>query len=176
MYGYVLVNKPELKFKEFDIYQSYYCGLCEALGERYGMKGRLTISYDMTFLVLLLNALYEPKEYCVNEHCIVHPIGKHQKRRSFVSDYVADMNMLMTYYKCMDDWNDERKISQKMMAEIIRKNMRMLLAKYPQKCKRLQKEFKRLHTYEKNNCNDMDKVSSCFGTILGTLFAIKNDE
>ena len=79
MYGYVLVNKPELKFKEFDIYQSYYCGLCEALGERYGMKGRLTISYDMTFLVLLLNALYEPKEYCVNEHCIVHPIGKHQK-------------------------------------------------------------------------------------------------
>ncbi len=39
----VLVNKPELKFKrEFDVYQSYYCGLCEALGERYGMKGRLT--------------------------------------------------------------------------------------------------------------------------------------
>ena len=176
MYGYVLVNKPELKFKEFDIYQSYYCGLCEALGERYGMKGRLTISYDMTFLVLLLNALYEPKEYCVNERCIVHPIGKHQKRRSFVSDYVADMNMLMTYYKCVDDWNDERKISQKMMAEIIRKNMRMLLAKYPQKCKRLQKQFKQLHTYEKNNCNDIDKVSSCFGTILGTLFAIKNDE
>ncbi len=140
------------------------------------MKGRLTISYDMTFLVLLLNALYEPKESCVKERCIVHPIGKHQKRRSFVSDYVADMNILMTYYKCIDDWNDERKISQKMMAEIIRKNMRMLLAKYPQKCKRLQKQFKQLHTYEKNNCNDIDKVSSCFGTILGTLFAIKNDE
>jgi len=59
---------------------------------------------------------------------------------------------------------------------LIVNNMCMLLAKYPQKCKRLQKQFKQLHTYEKNNCNDIDKVSSCFGTILGTLFAIKNDE
>lgn len=176
MYGYILVNKPELKFKEFDIYQSYYCGLCEALGERYGMKGRLTISYDMTFLALLLHALYEPKESYVKESCIVHPIGKHKKRRSFLSDYVADMSILMTYYKCMDDWNDEHKVSQKIMADSIRKNMRMLSAKYPQKYKRVQKEFKHLHFYEKNNCDDIDTVSSCFGNILGTIFAVNNDE
>ncbi|MEI3292775.1 MAG: DUF5685 family protein [Thomasclavelia ramosa] len=31
MFGYVVVNKPELKFKEFDVYQSYYCGLCKTL-------------------------------------------------------------------------------------------------------------------------------------------------
>ena len=31
MYGYVVVNKPELKIKEYDMYRSYYCGLCEEL-------------------------------------------------------------------------------------------------------------------------------------------------
>jgi len=176
MYGYVLVNKPELKFKEFDIYRSYYCGLCEALGERYGMKGKLAISYDMTFLVLLLNSLYEPSVSYVKEHCIVHPIGKHQKRRSFVTAYVADMDILMTYYKCIDDWNDERKVSQKLMAEAIRRNIRMIFAKYPQKCKQLRRTFKQLHLYEKCQSDDIDAVSSCFGDILGTIFAMKNDE
>ena len=46
MYGYVVVNKPELKFREFDVYRSYYCGLCRSLGEAYGIAGKFSISYD----------------------------------------------------------------------------------------------------------------------------------
>ena len=38
MFGYVTVNKPELKFKEFDMYQAYYCGLCRVLREKYGLN------------------------------------------------------------------------------------------------------------------------------------------
>lgn len=54
MYGYVIVNKPELKFKEYDRYRSYYCGLCDILREQYGIRGQVSLSYDMTFLVILL--------------------------------------------------------------------------------------------------------------------------
>ena len=36
MFGYIVVNKPEMKFREFDVYQSYYCGLCRSLKDRYG--------------------------------------------------------------------------------------------------------------------------------------------
>ena len=39
VYGYVVVNKPELKIKEYDVYRSYYCGLCDELKERYGAGG-----------------------------------------------------------------------------------------------------------------------------------------
>ena len=39
VYGYVVVNKPELKIKEYDVYRSYYCGLCDELKERYGVNG-----------------------------------------------------------------------------------------------------------------------------------------
>lgn len=39
MFGYVVVNKPELKIKEFDIYKGYYCGLCRSLKKRYGFYG-----------------------------------------------------------------------------------------------------------------------------------------
>ena len=36
MFGYIIVNKAEMKFKEFDVYHSYYCGLCRKLKEKYG--------------------------------------------------------------------------------------------------------------------------------------------
>ncbi len=40
MYGYIVVDQPELKFREFDKYRSYYCGLCDSLAEAHGLKGR----------------------------------------------------------------------------------------------------------------------------------------
>ena len=69
MFGYIIVNKPEMKFKDFDLYQSYYCGLCRTLKEQSGRRGQLTLSYDMTFLVLLLTSLYEPKTQIGRASC-----------------------------------------------------------------------------------------------------------
>ena len=54
MFGYVIVNKPELKIKDFDTYQSFYCGLCKALHEDFGRRGQLTLNFDLTFLAILL--------------------------------------------------------------------------------------------------------------------------
>ena len=48
MYGYVVVNKPELKIKEYDMYRSYYCGLCEELLSDYGINGQISIRYDIS--------------------------------------------------------------------------------------------------------------------------------
>ena len=62
MFGYITVDKPEMKVKDFYRYKAYYCGLCKSLQENYGLKGRVTLSYDVTFLVLVLTSLYEPKE------------------------------------------------------------------------------------------------------------------
>ena len=59
MFGYVTIDKPELKIREFDEYRSFYCGLCRELRERYGIPGQISLSYDMTFVILLLSGLYE---------------------------------------------------------------------------------------------------------------------
>lgn len=52
MFGYVTANKPELKMREFGRYKAFYCGLCRRLGKTNGAVSRLTLSYDMTFLIL----------------------------------------------------------------------------------------------------------------------------
>ena len=54
MFGYISINKAEMKFKDYDVYHSYYCGLCKVLKECYGRRGQVTLSFDMTFLVICL--------------------------------------------------------------------------------------------------------------------------
>ena len=76
MYGYVNINKMELRLKEIYEFQGFYCGLCETLGERYGVSGRFSLSYDMTFLIVLLTSLYEPDSAIVSKRCLVHPLKK----------------------------------------------------------------------------------------------------
>ena len=48
MFGYIAINKAEMKFKDYDVYQAYYCGLCRRLKECYGKRGQLTLSYDIS--------------------------------------------------------------------------------------------------------------------------------
>lgn len=61
MYGYVQVYRPDLRFREYEVYRSHYCGLCHTLQQHCNAISRLTLSYDFTFLSLLLDALYEPE-------------------------------------------------------------------------------------------------------------------
>ena len=62
MFGYVTINKPEIRFKDYDMYRSYYCGLCRSLNSGYGFSARMTLNYDMAFLVILLTGLYDTEE------------------------------------------------------------------------------------------------------------------
>ena len=109
MFGYVNINKPEMKIKDYDTYRSYYCGLCTALKKTCGLCGQMSLSYDMTFLYVLLTDLYEPETRIVKRRCLAHPFSTHPARINDIAEYVADMNVLLTFYKCMDDWRDERK-------------------------------------------------------------------
>ena len=103
MFGYVIINKGDMKFKEFDIYHSYYCGLCQMLKKQYGFTGQLTLTYDMTFAVMLLSSLYEPEvsEDVVN--CVAHPFEKHQTRQTIYTEYGAPLSYVTCGQNVPDD-------------------------------------------------------------------------
>ncbi|MDO5402955.1 MAG: DUF5685 family protein [Eubacteriales bacterium] len=175
MYGYVVVNKPELKFKEYDLYRSYYCGLCDVLKREYGFCGQMSISYDMTFLILLLSGLYEPKTSFYKGRCVAHPIVSHEYRRNEVSSYVADMNILMTYYKCMDDWEDEKKVTRRLIAGSLKKDIEKIRMKYTKKAAVIEKALKDLARAEKSDETNIDEVSAYFGNIMAVMTDMKED-
>ncbi len=176
MFGYVIINKGDMKFKEFDIYHAYYCGLCRLLKEKYGLTGQLSLSYDMTFVIILLSGLYEPdtvKEEC---RCAAHPFGKHLVKRNKFTEYAADMNILLCYYKCMDDWTDDRKYGKRLYAGLLKKGYHKVERKYPEKVRRIECAMRQLMQREKEGCGDIDEMSRLFGEIMAEILVYKEDE
>ena len=43
MTGYVIADKPEMKVREFELYNSYYCGVCKSIAARYGLDANLCV-------------------------------------------------------------------------------------------------------------------------------------
>lgn len=176
MFGYITINKPELKIREFDEYMAYYCGLCGALRKHYGLKGQISLSYDLTFLAMLLTGLYDAKTEDVPCKCIFHPMDKrHRKENKFLC-YTADMNILLTYYKCRDDWTDEKKAAGAIYAGTLHKQYQNLQKRYPEKTAAIEELFDTLSQAEKAEVDDIDFLSGCFGNILSEVFAYRKDE
>lgn len=176
MFGYVVVNKGDLKFREFDTYHSYYCGLCRSLKERYGFKGQLSLSYDMTFLVILLTGLYEPEIREKRTKCVVHPFGKQLTRRNEFTDYGADMNVLFTCYKCRDDWEDEKKLLKLAYGKLMKGSFKGIGRKYGEKVKRIDSLMRRITREEQSGTEDIDRMAGLFGEVVGEIFAVRSDE
>lgn len=176
MFGYVLIDKQELKFKEYDIYKSYYCGLCQTLNNRSGRFAQLTLNYDMTFLQLLLTGLYEPQTEIKSFKCKLHPLKKTLKRTNVITEYIADMNLFLAYLNCIDDWKDEKKLSKKIYSLLIKNKVKKIKQKYPQKTSKLEQIIQKSSEYEKKNKYDIDIISSYSGELMSELFLYKQDE
>ena len=158
MFGYIIVNKAEMKFKEFDVYHSYYCGMCRDLKKKYGVCGQLSLSYDMTFLAILLTGLYEPQTCRESCKCIVHPFESHETRRNVFTEYAADMNMLFAYYKCQDDWEDEKKILKLAYGRLLEGKAGRLKAIYADKVRKINLLMQDFSDAEKEKDTDIDAL------------------
>lgn len=176
MFGYIVINKAEMKFKDYDIYHSYYCGLCKRLKDCYGRRGQITLSYDMTFLIVLLTGLYEPETSIDTVNCIAHPFEKHVTRTNVYSDYAASMNLILTYYKCKDDWNDERKKKSYAVMQALSSKIKEINKKYPEKVSRVSANLQKLSILEMENEQNIDLMAGLFGEIMAELFAYRHDE
>lgn len=176
MFGYVIINKGDMKFKEFDIYQAYYCGLCRSLKKKYGVLGQMTLSYDMTFVIMLLTGLYESETIQGSCKCVAHPFEKHMTIMNEFTEYAADMNILMSYYKCMDDWKDDKKYGKRLYAQLLEKAYYKIESKYGAKVRCVETLMRQIVKKEKEGCTDIDEMSRLFGEIMAEVMVYKKDE
>jgi len=176
MFGYVTVYKPELKIKEFEKYKAYYCGLCKKLREDFGFLEQMTLTYDMTFVILLLTSLYEPETKSLEKHCVIHPLKKHWILQNEVTSYAAAMNVVLAYYHMKDNWEDERSIQGFIGKTTLKNSVEKIVKVYPRVCEVIEEAIKELRTYEKENYTQIDIVAGCFGKLMAELLTYKKDE
>lgn len=176
MFGYIVVNKPELKIREFDVYKEYYCGLCHGLKRNYGVKGQFCLTYDYVFLVMILTGLYEPEEIRNKKKCILHPVRNQIIRDNKFIDYVSDMGIVLTRLKCADDWTDERKIVRKAYGDMLKNAYERIKEKYPEKIEIVEQSLMNIAKAEKENEYNIDVVSGYFGRAFEEICAVYEDE
>lgn len=176
MFGYVKINKMDLTFREYEHYRGYYCGLCKYLKDNHGEISRLTLNYDITFLILVLSALYRPKSNIIEEGCITNPFKKKKKIINEITEYAASMNVLLAYYKLEDNLNDENRIKDKVAYNLYKKKLKLAYEKYPKKAEFIKAQLEELNKLEKEKNINIDMVSNTFGALMGEVFVYKNDD
>ena len=176
MFGYVIVNKPELKIKDFDIYRSFYCGLCQCLKKEFGQLSRFSLNYDMTFLAILLTALYEPPTEEKMKRCMVHPMQKRRMYDNIYLSYAAEMTIVLTYLKCEDNWQDEHSHTSHMYQKVLKHRYESIKQKYPEKVTRIEKALTALGEEEKKGTKDLDLLASYTGRFMAEILCYKEDE
>lgn len=177
MFGYIMINKPELKVREYNRYHAYYCGMCHQLKEKFGRGGQIALNYDMVFMAALLTGLYEGEETISEGRCFVHPLAKHEAISNTFVDYAADMTILLGYYDRLDGWEDEREVKALLTTLPLKRKVKRLKHQYPRQYKAVQQYLSFLHQAEKagENALPLDEISGYTGNLLAEIFCIKED-
>ena len=132
VFGYLKINRYELKLKDVIRHKKYYCTLCNDIGKQIGMSFRLFTSFDVTIFLHLFDMLYDDKI----EYRIFCPLKPFQKKKTLSISKTAlhlctFLNAYWVYVKLVDDANDSH------MMAIFRRNR----AKSFQKRRKIKKLF-----------------------------------
>lgn len=169
MFGYIRINRDELKIKEYRCFKAYYCGVCKAISRRYGFAARMGLSYDAAFLALLRCAVLEEEPQAASCSCIANPLAK----RPVVCEnthiaYAAMVNTLLTYFKLRDDWRDNHSVKALLLRPLI--PVRRLRDK--PLFWQVKEQMDKLSALEKAGCDVPDEAADATGRMMEAVFSL----
>ncbi len=175
MLGYVRAYKPEMKFKDYEIYKGVYCTLCKSLGKRYGVLSRFILSYDLTFFALVRMAVRSVCPAFKASHCTFNPAKKCLDCNRDNEDiaYAADVSILMMYHKLCDNICDSKPL-KRLLCRLFLPYAKHL---YKNACNRvgdvykvLEEQMLRQQKLEENNAS-LDEAADPSAVMLSELLA-----
>lgn len=176
MFGYVFPVLSALNEEQKQRYRSFYCGVCHALGSRFGRVRRISLSNDMAFLALLLTSLYEPETVKQTARCGVHPLKTHLYLSSPMIDYAADMNALLFWYKCRDQRMDDHSYTGKAGESLFRDAKEKAAERWPRQAGEIMTALSALWQEEGKSAPDPDHLCNLSGDMLGAVFVPRPED
>lgn len=175
MFGYMTADLQTMTEAQKLRYRGCYCGLCRSIGRRCGQMSRCALTYDMVFLALLLHSLYEPAERGEARPCPVHPLRRRESWASEATAYAADMNVLLAYENCLDDWRDERKLLRGAEAKLLERPAAEAAGRNPRQAAAIHAALENLREIELRGEPSPDPGANAFGGLMAELFVWRED-
>lgn len=170
MFGYIAPDFNLLNDEQKDRYRQYYCGLCRELKRQSGQAGRLLLSNDLTFLSVLLISLGSADPQTETFRCPLHPLQPRHGISSGINRYVADMNLLLMYYKCVDARSDDRSLSGKAGIRYLQDIFCRIKSEYPRQAEQVRSALEEIWSLERAGSDNIDRLCNLSGRMLGSVF------
>ncbi len=186
MLGYVTCEKAELKVKEYELYSSYYCGVCKSIGSRYSQLARMVLSYDSVFLAMILDGMDGTAPDVTEGSCMLHPVKGKNIAESRGIEYSADVMLILAWFNYLDDLNDAdtgerpagesaapglaKSTAMKVAGRSLKKAYSGLSGKYPELCESITSRIDELSRLEKEKCRSLDEAAEAFAQIMLSIF------
>lgn len=171
MFGYVFIDQPEMKIKDYAFFKCYYCGLCKALKREYSETARLLLNYDCAFLYVLAAAMDKTPAAVKKERCFSSPV----KKKFYVSDagaeYAAAVNVMLAVKKYGDDVRDDKSPLSWTLTHVYGRAYRRARERFPETARNIEEGLRALYSLEAAGTEDVDRVAHEFAQLLAAIFA-----
>ena len=168
MFGYVRPPLGELSQEETDRFQRAYCGLCHALGERYGLAARFVLNYDFTYLAILLSDGTEGERR--EARCPSSPIRKRTYNAPVdAAALAADESVILAYWQLRDGVADHdwlHGLKYRSISKLLEPAYRKAAALRPDYDEAVRRQLRLLAQLEDEQCPSIDRAADAFAVLL----------
>lgn len=157
-----------LSEEEQQRFSAVYCGLCRALGERYGLGARFILNYDFAFLALLLS---DPTAQEMRHRgCIAHPFkGRDYYLSSDALELAADCSVILAWWQLKDGVRDHGALGglkYRAAAAALSSAYHKAREKRPEFDRSTREHLQKLAELEAERCPSMDEAADTFARLL----------
>ena len=165
MFGYVRTDTPYLFIKDDKLYRAMYCGVCKGISEVCGQSARMGLSYDVTFLSVLLHNLAGIDVKIEKSHCLTHCIRSRQMAEvDELTRQLGALNTALVYFKYTDDIADGDKGRGKRLW--FKKGYRKVQKKYPEIARIVRENMQAQEKVEAAKTDSIDRAADATATML----------
>lgn len=177
MHGYVRPPLGTLPQAEAERFRRAYCGLCHALGERYGLGERFILNYDFTYLAILLSDGEEPPPAW--GRCPVSPLRRqaYQPQTPALA-LAADESVILAYWQSRDGVADHgvvKGLKYRAGSAALRGAYRKAAQARPGFDQAVRQQLSILARLEADKCPSLDQPADAFAALLAGAAAEVDD-
>ena len=165
MFGYVRTDTPYLYIKDDRLYRAMYCGVCKGIAETSGNAARMGLSYDVTFLSVILHNILGVDVKIEKQHCLTHCIRTRDMAEvDELTRQLGALNTILVYYKYTDDIQDGDKGRGKRLW--FKKGFKRASKKYPEIARIVRDNLALQEQAEKAKTDSVDRAADATANML----------
>ena len=165
MFGYVRTDTPYLYIKDDTLYRAAYCGVCKGIAKVCGHAARMGLSYDITFLSVILHNILGVDLKIEKQHCFTHCIrSRMMAETDELTKQLGALNTALVYYKYTDDIMDGDRGRGKRLW--FKKGFKRMQRAYPEIEKIVREHLAEQEKIEKANVDSIDRAADATANML----------